>query len=275
MNIQTITKTLIDAGIEPNEAKCEIKILLEHFCNYTDADWARGIFPSEHQLEVLNEKVKLRTEKRLPVQYITGEAWFMGEFFKVSPDVLIPRDETEILVTEAIETIKAKELTTVLDIGTGSGCIACTIAKKTNATVLGVDISSDALRIALDNVTKLGINNRAVFRKSDLFDKVRAEEKFDLIISNPPYIPLGTELSPEVQHEPSLALFAEENGICIYRKIIEQAPKFLNKKGYIMFEIGIGEAESIVKLLTKDFTNISVKKDLAGIDRVVIAQLKN
>ena len=123
-------------------------------------------------------------------------------------------------------------------------------------------------------MTKLGINNRAVFRKSDLFNKVRAEEKFDLIISNPPYIPFGTELSPEVQHEPSLALFAEENGICIYRKIIEQAPNFLNKKGYIMFEIGIGEAESIVKLLTKDFTNISVKKDLAGIDRVVIAQLK-
>ena len=143
----------------------------------------------------------------------------MGEYFKVSPDVLIPRDETEILVTRAIEIIKEHKFEDILDIGTGSGCIACTIAKNTNATVLGVDISSDALRIALDNVTKLGINNRAIFRKSDLFEKVREGEVFDMIISNPPYIPYNTILSPEVMHEPSLALFAEENGLYFYKVI--------------------------------------------------------
>ena len=107
----------------------------------------------------------------------------MGEFFKVTHDVLIPRDETEILVRKAIEIINQNKLKNILDIGTGSGCIACTIADKTEAVVLGVDISSDALRIALDNVTRLGINNRAVFRKSDLYEKIREDEKFDMINS--------------------------------------------------------------------------------------------
>ena len=152
---------------------------------------------------------------------------------------------------------------------TGSGCIACTIAKNTDATVLGVDISSDALRVALDNVTKLRINNRAVFRKSNLFEKVREEEKFDMIISNPPYIPADYEFEPEVLHEPKLALIAEENGLEFYRKIIEQAAKFLNPEGFLMFELGIGEAEQVKALMKKDFEDIKIEKDLAGIERII------
>ena len=273
MNIQTITKILIDAGIEKNEAKKEIKMLLEHFCGYTEMDKIRGIALDEIQLSTLKEKVLERVKTRKPVQYIIGETYFMGEFFKVTPDVLIPRDETEILVTRAIELIKKHSLKDVLDIGTGSGCIACTIAKQTPATVLGVDISSDALRVALGNVTKLGINNRAVFRKSDLFSKVREEEKFDLIISNPPYIPTGTELSAEVQHEPKEALFAEENGLMLYREIIEQAPGFLKPGGWLMFELGIGEAVQVKRFMEVFFKDIVIEKDLAGIERVIFAQL--
>lgn len=273
MNIQTITKILIDAGIEKNEAKKEIKMLLEHFCSYTEMDKIRGTALDEVQLSTLKEKVLERVKTRKPVQYIIGEAYFMGEFFKVTPDVLIPRDETEILVTRAIELIKKHSLKDVLDIGTGSGCIACTIAKQTPATVLGVDISSDALRVALDNVTKLGINNRAVFRKSDLFSKVREEEKFDLIISNPPYIPTGTELSAEVQHEPKEALFAEENGLKLYREIVEQAPGFLKPGGWLMFELGIGEAVQVKRFMEVFFKDIVIEKDLAGIERVIFAQL--
>ena len=274
MNIQELTKKLINAGIEENEAKREIKMLLEHFCNITDADLILGKEISEADLNLISEKVKLRIENRAPIQHIIGEAWFMGEYFKVSPDVLIPRDETELLVTKAIEIIKENGFEDVLDIGTGSGCIACTIAKNTNATVLGVDISSDALRIALDNVTKLGINNRAIFRKSDLFDKVRDGEVFDLIISNPPYIPIGTELSPEVMQEPSLALFADDNGLAIYKKIIEKAPEYLVEGGYLMFELGIGESEAVKAMLEKDFENIIIEKDFAGIDRVIWAKLR-
>ena len=274
MNIQTITKTLIDAGIEPNEAKREIKMLLEYFCNYTELDKCKGVELTDEQLEILNKKVEKRANTRLPIQYIIGEAYFMGEFFKVTPDVLIPRDETEILVTKAIELIKQNCFENVLDIGTGSGCIACTIAKKTKATVLGVDISSDALRIALDNVTRLGINNRAVFRKSDLFSKVRDEEKFDMIISNPPYIPLGTILSDEVNYEPQIALFADENGLRFYKKIVAHAPEYLKPNGYLLFELGIGESKAVKQFMEKDFTDITVEKDLAGIDRIIYGKLK-
>ena len=274
MNIQTITKMLINADIEPNEAKKEIKMLLEHFCHYTELDKCKGIELTEKQLEIIKEKAEKRANTKLPIQYIIGEAYFMGEMFKVTPDVLIPRDETELLVRKAIEFINQENLKEVLDIGTGSGCIACTIAHKTDAKVLGVDISSDALRVALDNVTKLGINNRAVFRKSDLFSKVREEEKFDMIISNPPYIPLGTILSDEVNYEPRIALFADENGLRFYREIVEQAPEFLKPNGKLLFELGIDESDAVKSFMEKDFKNIVIEKDMAGIDRVIYGALK-
>ncbi len=273
MNIQTIIKLLTDAGIEENEAKIEVKMLLEHFCKYTELDKCKGVLPSEQQLELINDKVLARIKDRLPIQYIIGEAYFMGEWYKVCPEVLIPRDETELVVSKAIELIKDNNLQNVLDIGTGTGCIACSIAKNTDAVVLGVDISSDALRVALDNVTKLGINNRAVFRKSDLFSKVREDESFDMIISNPPYIPEGTILQPEVQHEPSMALFAKENGLEFYRKIVCEAPKFLNRNGWLIFELGLGEAEKVESFMKQDFCNISVVEDLAGIERVIYGKL--
>ena len=152
MNIQKITKILTDSGIEENEAKIEVKMLFEHFCNYTEKDFILGKPLREELVELVEEKARERAITRIPIQYITGKAYFMGEYLKVTPDVLIPRDETEILVRKAIEIINRNGLPpqtnplleereyTVLDIGTGSGCIACTIAKQTDATVLGVDI---------------------------------------------------------------------------------------------------------------------------------------
>lgn len=274
MNIQKLVKILTDAGIEENEAKCEVKMLLEHFCNYTEKDKLLGKKLSDDELLVLAQKVEERASTRLPVQYIIGSAWFMDNKFKVTPDVLIPRDETEILVRRAIEIINENNFEDVLDIGTGSGCIACTIAKNTKATVLGVDISTDALRIALDNVTNLEINNRAIFRKSDLFSGIRDGEIFDLIVSNPPYIPYRTKLDIEVQQEPEIALFAEDNGLAIYRKIIEKAHLYLADGGYLMFELGIDEGLEVKKMMQKDFENIVIEKDLAGIDRVIYGKLR-
>ena len=262
MSIQALTQQLIDSGIAPNEAKKEIEMFLEYFYGYTPKDELLGKVISD--FSILEEKVKERINNKTPIQYIIAEAWFMGDFYKVTPDVLIPRDETEILVKKAIEIINNEGFEDVLDIGTGSGCIACAVAKNTNATVLGVDISSDALRIALDNVTKLGINNKAVFRKSDLFDKIREEEKFDMIISNPPYIPFGTKLSNAVMHEPKEALFAEENGLAIYRKIIELAPLYLLDGGYLMFELGINESNDVKQMMSKRFKNIVIEKALKG-----------
>lgn len=271
MSIQTIIETLINSGIEPNEARKEVQMLVEHFCSYTPKDKLLGV--SEPDLAVVEEKVAERIANNIPVQYLIGESWFMSECFKVTKDVLIPREETEILVRRAIKIIKAEGFEDVLDIGTGSGCIACTIAKQTNATVLGVDISTEALRVALDNVTRLGINNRAIFRKSDLFSKIREGEMFDLIISNPPYIPYGTELSKEVMQEPMLALFADDNGLEFYKKIIDNAPEYLRQGGYLMFELGQGEASAVKALMKSRFTLINTEKDLAGIERVIWGKL--
>ena len=273
MNIQTITKLLIDNGIEANEAKKEMCMLLEYFCNYTEKDRLMGKELTEDDLNLIYEKVVYRIETKNPIQYIIGEAYFMGEYFKVNTDVLIPRDETEILVRKAIDIIEKNGFIDVLDIGTGSGCIACTIAKRTKATVLGVDISSDALRVALDNVTKLGINNRAVFRKSDLFSKVREEEKFDMIISNPPYIPIGTKLDAEVEKEPKIALFAAENGLYFYKEIIKQAPQYLKKGGWLLFELGIEESEEVKNHMAEYFEDIKIEKDLVGIDRIIYGRV--
>ena len=140
---------------------------------------------------------------------------------------------------------------------------------------MGVDISSDALRIALDNVTRLGINNKAVFRKSDLFSKIRADERFDMIISNPPYIPIGTELEPEIKHEPCIALFAEENGLQLYRKIVSEAPNYLKQGGWLIFELGIGEADAVKAYMNEYFEDVKVEKDLEGKDRIIYGRLIN
>lgn len=275
MNIKQLIDKLIESGIEENEAKNEVKILLEHFYNYTEIDKIKGKTIPEAAILSLEKKINERIDLKKPIQYITGKAWFMGDFYKVTPEVLIPRDETEILVQKAIDIINNNTFLDVLDIGTGSGCIACSIAKNTKATVLGIDISTDALRIALDNVTQLGLNNKAIFRKSDLFDNIREGETFDVIISNPPYIPTDTKLEEEVLKEPHIALFAKDNGLYFYKKIIEQAPSYLNEGGYLMFEIGINESLEVKILMEKNFTNINVIKDFNSIDRVIYGKLKN
>ena len=274
MSIQRITDLLINSGIEEQEAKYEIKLLLKYLFNYSEIDKIKGSLLSKNELELLEEKIIDRIKNHIPVQYIIGKSWFMGEDYIVTPDVLIPRDETEMLVKKAIEIINNNNFEDVLDIGTGSGCIACSIAKNTKATILGVDISTSALRVALDNVTQLGLNNRALFIKSNLLENIRAGESFDIIVSNPPYIPSGTILSEEVQKEPSIALYAEENGLEFYRKIINSAPEYLNENGYLIFELGIGEAELVKELMDNNFENISIEKDLANIERIIWGQKK-
>lgn len=274
MNIRQIKEKLINAGIEPNEARKEAEMFVEHFLKLNAVKLAINpdFEPSEQMLEAIN----LRCEKKIPIQHLLEKAYFMGEYFKVNENVLIPRDETEILTTKAISLIKENDFKTVLDIGTGSGCIACIIAKNTNAQVLGVDISTSALSIALDNSSALGLFNRAIFRKSDLFSNVT--EKFDLIVSNPPYIPLNEKqnLQKEVLFDPDSALFAnDENGVEFYEKITSQACEYLNKSGYLMFELGIGQSE-IVKgfMIQNNFENIEIIKDLSYIDRVIIGRRK-
>lgn len=278
MLIQDIEKILTDSGIEPNEAKIEVRLLIEHFAGYSLVDILMGKKLTEDKLKIVEEKAKLRAKTREPIQYIIGLADFMGEKFLVNKDVLIPRDETELLVRKAIEIIKENNFKMVLDMCTGSGCIACMIAKLTNSQAMGVDISTEAIHTAFKNMEKFGLYNRAIFRKSDIYSKIREDEKFDLIVSNPPYIPPKEKetIQEEVSYEPDLALYTtDEKGLAFYEKIIKNAPKFLNKGGYLMFELGIGQSTSVAQLMKKaGFENIKVLKDLANIDRVIFGTLQ-
>lgn len=278
MLIQDIEKILTDSGIEPNEAKVEVRLLIEHFAGYSLVDILMGKKLTEDKLKIVEEKAKLRAKTHEPIQYIIGLADFMGEKFLVNKDVLIPRDETELLVRKAIEIIKENNFKMVLDMCTGSGCIACMIAKLTNSQAMGVDISTEAIHTAFKNMEKFGLYNRAIFRKSDIYSKIREDEKFDLIVSNPPYIPPKEKetIQEEVSYEPDLALYTtDEKGLAFYEKIIKDAPKFLNKGGYLMFELGIGQCTSVAQLMKKaGFENIKVLKDLANIDRVIFGTLQ-
>lgn len=276
MTIHEIIQMLIDAGIEPNEANIEVKMLLEHFANYGAKDIIIGKKLTSDMLDIVAEKAELRAKTRQPIQHIIGFANFMGENFIVNPDVLIPRDETEILVRKAIEIINENNLKDALDVGTGSGCIACMIAKLTKCQVIGVDISSDALRTALDNASRLNLFNKAIFRKSDIFSNVRYGETFDIIISNPPYIPPTQKetIQKEVTFDPELALFTkDEKGLEFYEKITKSAPRVLEKGGYLLFELGLGQGEDVKNIMEKNgFSEIEIIKDLAGIDRVICAK---
>lgn len=275
MTIQEIVKILTDSGIESNEANAEVKLLIEHFAGFGVKDIIMGNKLTAEKLELVKEKAELRARTRKPVQHIIGLADFMGEKFIVNPSVLIPRDETEFLVRKAVEIINSKDFKAILDVGTGSGCIACMIAKYTNAQVIGLDISTDALNTALDNASKLNLNNRAIFRKSDIFSNVKPGESFDMIVSNPPYIPPSEKanLQKEVTFDPETALFTEdEKGLEFYEKITEQAPKILNKNGFLVYELGAGQSDEVKKIMEANgFGNIDIIKDLAGIERVISA----
>ena len=280
MNIvKKIENILREGGIE--EYKKEAQILTVEISNSSLEDII--LEKPINNVEKIIELAHQRVQDRIPLQHLIGYCYFMNDRYKVNKDVLIPRDETQMLVLKAYELIKNKKnKINILDVGTGSGCISCALAKKLNGydiEILGTDISSNALIVALDNINSLNLERKVILRKSDLFSKIRQGEKFDMIISNPPYIPIKqkNELQYEVSHfEPELALFASDDlGIEFYEKIIKDAPKFLKKDGFLVFEAGINQAQKIKELLKKNFKEIQITPDLAGIERVISAKLNS
>ena len=274
--LSEIIKILQAANID--EASVKARIILREVANMSVEDMLLDREVKDEQ-KVLDFARKM-AQTKAPLQHLLGYWYFMGEKFIVSENTLIPREETEFLVNCAIEKINKikKDTLQVLDIGTGSGCIACMIAKNApQAEVLGVDISSDALQVALENAQKLDLIKKVVFRKSDLFSALREGEKFDVVVSNPPYISEDDykNLDSTVRDfEPKSALFAKENGLEFYKKIIKQAAKYVNYGGYIAFECGMGQAREICTLLERNGFQVSdVIKDLAGIERVVAARM--
>ena len=275
MSIVEIVKILTSAGIEQSEANAEVKMLIEHFCGYSAVDIVMGKRLDEGKLSIVKEKAQLRARTRMPIQQILGYAYFMGDKFKVSKDTLIPRDETEILARKAIDIINKNNLKSALDIGTGTGILACTIAKYTLSKSTALDVSDNALKIAEENIKNLDLSEKVKTLKSNLFEKV--SEKYDLIVSNPPYIPLSEKatIQKEVTFDPDLALYTKnEKGLEFYEKISKTAKNYLNKNGYLLFEMGLGQSEDIKQTLEQEgYKNIQIEKDLAGIDRVIIAQI--
>lgn len=224
---------------------------------------------SEADREHFLKLVKVRA-KHVPLQHITGTQEFMGLEFEVTPDVLIPRQDTEILVEEVLKRCDGKS---VLDMCTGSGCIIVSTARlgRPSRTV-GVDISESALKVASQNAQKHQVKIELL--KSDLFDQVVG--CFDIIVSNPPYIPTNiiNELMPEVKdHEPVIALDGYEDGLYFYRRIAAAIDKHLSSQGIVLFEIGYDQGEAVKAILLKvGLHDVKIIKDLSGLDRVVSAR---
>ena len=266
---------LREAGIE--EASLDAWYLLE---------FVTGISRAKYLCDpnmVIGEEAALkfceyieRRAKRIPLQHITGEQEFMGYTFRVNEHVLVPRQDTEVLVEETIKFLRPGK--SVLDMCTGSGCILISLLKMgtekyymRNIFGTGVDISEDALKVASYNAKALGVD--VTFIQSDLFENVSG--KFDILVSNPPYIRTSVieGLQEEVRlHDPFIALDGKEDGLYFYRKIIADSVNYLNDKAMVLFEIGHDQGKEVSELLGEaGFTNVWVKKDLAGLDRVVIA----
>ena len=253
------------------EAELDARLLLEYVC-HTD----RNTLLAHPEREVSEEeRAKFltlieRREKREPLQYITKEQEFMGLTFETSVNTLIPRQDTECLVEEAMKNLH--DGMAILDVCCGTGCILLSLLHYSNdCTGVGVDIDANAVSLAKKNAKNLGID--ATFAVSDLFEAV--EGTFDLITSNPPYIPTKVieTLDPEVKdYEPVAALDGGEDGLTFYRLIAAKAKQYLKRGGMIFFEIGYDQGEDVSEIMKENgYRHIEVKKDLAGLDRIVSA----
>lgn len=262
-------QTLTRARIE--EAALDARLLLEYVCGSDRttlfAHPEREV--SQEQAEKYDELIRRRSS-HIPLQHLTGVQDFMGLEFFVNENVLIPRQDTEILVEEAMR--QFHDGMHILDMCTGSGCILLSLLHYSNDTTgVGVDLSGEALAVAEKNTKNLGKEERVRLLQSDLFEEV--DEKFDMIVSNPPYI--ATEvietLMPEVRdHEPHMALDGCPDGLFFYRKIIAESGQYLKRGGQLFFEIGYDQAEAVSRLMKENYySDIEVKKDYAGLDRVV------
>ena len=241
-------------------------------------EWCTGVsrshylaYPDEiisHDQEEQYRASLVKRERRIPLQQITGEQEFMGLSFYVNEHVLIPRQDTEILVEETAKFLR--DGMQFLDLCTGSGCILLSLLHlKPGVEGTGVDLSPEALKVAEKNRERLGA--KAALIQSDLFDKI--EGAFDVIVSNPPYIKRAEieTLMDEVRlHEPYMALDGHEDGLYFYREIAEEAPKYLRAGGGLFLEIGCDQGACVAELLRQQgFADVKVVKDLAGLDRVV------
>lgn len=266
-------ETLVDAGVP--DAKLDARLLLEYVCGTAQHDMIlNGNRMLTCEEVVRYEEVIKKRASRIPLQHITGVQEFMGYTFGVNEHVLVPRQDTEVLVEETLRYMKSGMH--ILDMCTGSGCILLSLlALFKDVTGIGVDISSLALEVANENrkriSTQAGKELNATFLESNLFKNVNG--KFDVIVSNPPYIASSVidTLEPEVKlHEPLNALDGTDDGLYFYERIITGSRDYLKENGILLFEIGHDQGEAVSRLMKEaGFKEVYVKKDYAGLDRVV------
>lgn len=246
----------------------EVNILFCEALNCSKVDLLSKSKITNKEKFIINRAVKKRL-KGMPIQKIFKRAYFYGNEFFINKHVLCPRPETEILVEEVLKL--ATPNCKILDLCTGTGAIAITVQKNTNAVVCASDISSKALKIAHKNNKKLKSSVR--FIKSDLFKNIN--EKFDIIVSNPPYIATVECFNLDVEvknYDPIISLDGGADGLNFYREIAQNSPKFLNNKGKVLVEVGYNQAQVVKKLFEQNGFTCSVKKDYNNIERIVIGE---
>lgn len=276
---ETLRKGIIELKVNNiQEPSLKARLLLQYILNK----------PRQYLIVYDNEQLTLRQEvnffkgikklaKGIPLQHITHSQEFMKMIFYVNEDVLIPRPDTEILVEEVIKIAKRINAKKILDLCTGSGAIAISLAKYIeDSQITAVDISDKAISVAKLNAKNNNVENQITFVESDLFKQL-PKEKYDIIVSNPPYIKkeIIKSLDKEVQNEPKIALDGGYDGLDFYRKIISNADEFLKFTGYVCLEIGYDQKEYVLELLKNEgkYVDTSCKKDLFDNDRVIIARL--
>ncbi|MGE5172350.1 MAG: peptide chain release factor N(5)-glutamine methyltransferase [Betaproteobacteria bacterium] len=281
--INKAAKKLSEQGI--STARLDAEVLLRHILS-RDRAWLLAHI--QEDLDETNRRIYEqavdRRAKREPLQHITKQQEFWGLEFLVTPDVLIPRPETELIIESVLGAAEHREKPLIIiDLCTGSGCIAVSLAKELQAArIVAIDKSPRALSVARENALRHDVAERIRFLEGDLFEPLEALDihgQADIIVSNPPYVPSGDQrtLQPEVRaYEPAMALFAGPDGTEIHRKIIDSAPRFLKTRGVLIMEMGLGQADVLVKMVRHagDYGPAEILKDLAGINRVIVTRKK-
>jgi release factor glutamine methyltransferase len=282
MTIATVLGTAVERlnRVGCNTPQLDAEVLLAHTLNQ-DRTWLYTHFTAQLQAERQEQFFKLiaRRSQREPVAYIVGHKEFFGLEFLVDSATLIPRPETELLVETALQLTSPDEPLTIADVGTGSGCIAISLATRLQAAIVfALDISAGALQVARHNAQRNQISNSITFLLGNLLEPLSAP--VDLIVSNPPYVSqaeLKAPLTPpEVnQYEPRLALDGGHDGLGLIRQLLLQAKQKLNPKGRLLVEIGSGQGQAVRQLALGCFprADIQLKQDLAGLDRLLVVQL--
>ena len=270
--LQQATEFLKSNNIK--EAQLDAEILL---CGILEVSRSKlYILRRESITEEQYKKYKEYLNRRItrePVDYILGNSEFMGLNFNVNSNVLIPRQETELIVEHANKFIKETKAKNILDLCTGSGCVAVSLAYyNDNVSVVASDVSEAALEVAKSNALINNVSEKIKFIKSDMFNNI-IDEKFDIIISNPPYVKNDEYkgLEKEIFFEPKIAFLADDDGLTFYRIIAQKAKQYLNKKGMLLLELNSNISSKVADLFN-DFNSVSIVKDYSGLDRILIAQ---